>query len=223
MDKIRVLIVDDHPVFRKGLRQLLEGEESLQCIGTAENGEEVVKMAEELKPDVVIIDVDMPKMTGIEAAEQIKSIYPKTAVLVLSAYKYDHYIVNCIRAGASGYLLKTAPPEELISAICKVYEGLKVYDIDATSRILSKVVSENDKDHSVTVELHSRELEILELVAKGKTNKEISSLLSISDHTVGTHLTNIFNKLQVKSRTEAVLYALQQGLFSIDDVAPKSC
>lgn len=216
-----MIIVDDHPVFRNGLVQLLEARESIQCVGTAQDGEEAVKIAQELEPDVIVIDVDMPKMTGIEAAAKIKSLCPKTAILVLSAYKYDHYVISCIRAGASGYLLKTDPPEQLLSAIFKIHEGKKVYDIDTTSRILSNVVSENGSSKVVAVNLHPREIEILSLIAKGKTNKEISRLLLISDHTVGTHLTNIFSKLQVKSRTEAVLFALRQGFLTIDDVNPK--
>jgi len=221
MEKINILLADDHPLFRKALCQLLKRAGTFNCVAVAEDGEQAVKLAQEFVPDVVIMDVDMPKMTGIEATKSIKSSCPKTAVLILSAYKCDRYILSCIRVGASGYLLKTALPEDLIDAIHKVHSGKKVYDVDATSRILSRSVCSNDGKYPGSGELQSRELQVLKLIARGKTNKEISRQLGISDHTVGTHVAHIFRKLGVESRTEAALRALQQDYFTIDDVVDK--
>jgi len=137
MAKKRILVVDDHPLFRQALCRLLRGR-SFECM-VAEDGEEAIRLTGELSPDVVLMDVDMPKMTGIEAASQIKSSYPDTAVLILSAYDYDQYVTTCIEAGLNGYLLKTSPPGELINAIRMVLAGKSVFDSRVTSRILPKI------------------------------------------------------------------------------------
>jgi len=207
-------VVDDHPLFRQALCRLLRGR-SFECIAAAD-GEEAVRLAGELSPDVVLIDVNMPKMTRIEAARQIKSSYPDTAVLILSAYDYDQYVTTCIEAGLNGYLLKTSPPGELINAIRMVLAGKSVFDARVTSRILPKIAARKGKKEMGFDELHSREVEVLELAAKGMTNKEIADKLKITNHTVRNHLVNVFRKLGVQSRTAAVLVYLQCGLLSIN-------
>ncbi len=221
MGKIRVLIADDHPLFREGLCRLFQDEEGLECIAMAEDGEEAVKLTQELRPDVAILDVNMPKLTGIDAARQIKQTCPKTAVLMLSAYKYNHYVIASIQAGVDGYLLKNTPRSELIESIRMIHSGKGIFNIEAISKILRRLTSGTDSAESGANELRKRELEVLKLTARGMSNKQISSELNITDNTVGTHLVNIFRKLRVESRTEAALYALKEGLISTDDIASK--
>jgi len=220
MAKTRILVADDHPLFRQALCRLLRGR-SFECIAAAD-GEEAVRLAGELSPDVVLIDVNMPKMTGIEAARQIKSSYPDTAVLILSAYDYDQYVTTCIEVGLNGYLLKTSPPGELINAIRMVLAGKSVFDARVTSRILPKIAARKGKKEMGFDELHSREVEVLELAAKGMTNKEIANKLKITGHTVAAHLINAFRKLGVQSRTEAVLVAIQNGILDMPILASRT-
>lgn len=219
MKKIRVLVADDHPVFGEGLCRLLNHEKDLYCIGVAADGLEAVKLAKELHPDVALVDVSMPKMNGIEAAKQIKRICPTTVVLMLSAYKYQHYVRACIEARADGYLLKTTPRRELIYAIRMAYGGQGVFNLEATSNVLHGLASLKDKQRAGLCRLHSRELQVLKLAARGMGNKQIASELGITSNTVGSHFVNIFRKLRVESRTEAVLYALNEGFITMDDVA----
>lgn len=221
MEKIRVLVADDHPLFREGLSRLFQDEKDLECVATAEDGEEAVRLTQELCPDVAILDVNMPKLTGIDAARQIKNTCPKTAVLMLSAYKYNHYVITSIQAGVDGYLLKNTPRSELIEAIRMIHSGKGVFNLEAISKILRKLTSGKDSAKSGPNELRKRELEVLKLAARGMSNKQISSELNITDNTVGTHLVSVFRKLGVESRTEATLYALKEGLISTDDIASK--
>ena len=216
--KISVLVADDHPVFRNGLCTLLQSGEEFDCVATASDGEDAVRIAKEIRPDVAVIDVDMPKLSGIEAAKQIKAHNPSTAIVMLSAYRYDHYVLSSIRVGADSYMLKTIPPNELVDIIRKVSTGKKVYDIELTTNLLTKVVTSQDKESYKAIQLHKREIEVLMLAAKGKTNKDISVDLNISEHTVGTHLVNIYRKLGAESRTAATLKALQLGCFTIEDL-----
>ena len=218
MRKIRILIADDHPVFREGLLRVFEGIKSLQCVATAQDGEEAVRLSMEYLPDVAILDVNMPKITGIDAAKLIKKACPKTAVLMLSAYKYDHYIISSIKAGADGYLLKNTPHNELINAIHMVHSGEGVFNLEAVGRILRKMTASKGGADMAYPGLGRRELEVLKLAAKGMTNKKISLKLNISENTVGAHLANIFRKLEVESRTEAILCAMKMGLLKIDDM-----
>ena len=218
MEKIRILIADDHPAFREGLCQLLEGEEDLECVAMPEDGEEAVRLAKELRPDVAIIDVAMPKLNGIEATRQIKAAYPAIAILMVSAYGYESYILASLRVGAAGYLLKSASLRELISAIRLVHAGEGVFDLKSASRLISRVATEKVGERGGLEELHRRELEVLKLAAKGMRNKEIARKLVISERTVQTHLVNIFRKLEVGSRTEAVLHALKEGWLTLDDL-----
>lgn len=218
MKKIRVLVADDHILVREGLSRLLEKERDIECIALAEDGEEAVRIAGELLPDVAIVDVSMPKMNGIQALREIKQVSPDTAILILSAYKYDHYVSACLEAGANGYLLKkNLPSDGVAAAVRMIHRGDSVYDREATNTIIRRMTGK-EKTAANSAELGKREVEVLKLAFEGKTNKEIACKLGISSLTVGTHFVNIFKKLGVESRMEAVVYALRKGLFSIDDL-----
>ena len=218
MEKIRVLIADDHPAFREGLCQLIEHEEDLECVAKPADGEEAVRLAIELLPDVAIIDIAMPKLNGIEAARQIKAARPAIAILMVSAFGYESYILASLRAGAAGYLLKNAPLRELTNAIRSVHVGEAVFDLKAASKILRRLADDKGEKRGGLEELQPRELEVLRLAGKGMSNKEIAGELVLSERTVQTHLVNIFRKLGVGSRTEAVLHALREGWLTLDDL-----
>ena len=216
MEKIRLLIADDHPAFREGLSRLLEEEEDLECVATSADGEEAVKMVEELHPDVAIIDVSMPKLDGIKATEKIKAACPDTAVLMVSAFDYPSYVLASLKAGASGYMSKDRPLQELISAIRLVRGGDSILDLKATDTIVQCLIDSERGSKTGFDELQSRELDVIKLTAKGMSNKDIANELFISERTVQTHLINIFRKLGVNSRTQAVLYALRKGWITLD-------
>lgn len=221
MDKIRFLIVDDHPAFSKGLARMLEDEEDFECVGQASDGAEAINLARKLKPDIALIDVSMPKMSGIQAAKEIRKHYPKTAVIMLSAFDYEAYVLTSLRAGARGYILKTTPLEKLTSAIRLVRKGESVLDIKATDKLVQHLqprAFNGDGRGNISFDmLHPRELEVIDLTAKGLSNKEIANQLVISERTVQTHLVNIFRKLGASSRTQAVLYALKEGWIELGD------
>lgn len=211
MANIRVIVADDHHLVREALARTLDGAEGMECIGTAKDGAEIVKLAQKLLPDVAIIDVSMPGMDGIEATRRIKSTCPSTAVLILSAYKFEHYVVASIEAGADGYVLKSNMPSKgLVNAVRTVHDGASVLDREP-SELLRRLAIGKGKQEVNQGELGRRELQVLKLAAKGMSNKQIAIELHISDQTVGTHFVNIFRKLEVKSRMEAVLYALRKG------------
>lgn len=221
MENIRVLIADDHPIFREGLARLFRDEEGLECVGVAKDGEEALELTQRLQPDVAILDADMPKISGIDAARQIKKTCPNTAVLILSAYDYHYFVTAAIQAGVDGYLLKDTSRSELIQAIHMVRSGKGIFSLEATGEILLGTVAAASDTRLGFKGLHSREIEVLRLAAKGLGNKQIANELGIAENTVGTHLANIFRKLGVKSRTEAALLALKKGLFSLGDTAEK--
>jgi DNA-binding NarL/FixJ family response regulator len=217
---IRVMVVDDHPSFREGLARLLQKETDLEIIATLDDGLHALESVRVLKPDVVIMDISMPKMNGIEAAKQIREAFPETAILIVSAYNYPSYILQCLRAGVVGYLTKEASLRKIISTIRMIHAGDSVFDLKVTGNILRRLAGgkpEMNRDR----ELHPRELQVLSLTAKGKGNKEISNQLNISERTVQTHLVNIFRKMQVNSRTEAVIRALKEGWLVIDELMDK--
>ncbi len=218
MEKIKVMIVDDHPTFRDGLSRLLEEETDIEVVGTPGDGEQAIEAAVQLEPDVIIMDISMPKMNGIEATRQIKTNSPEMAIIIVSAYSYPSYIVAALRAGASGYLLKNAPLPELMKAVRLVYSGEGVFDMKITGGILRRLAADKSEKMKEGEELHPRELQVLNLAAKGGNNKEIADQLNISERTVQTHLVNIFRKLRVSSRTEAVLHALKEGWLTLDDL-----
>ena len=220
MAKIKVLIADDHAVVREGTRRILEQEPDMQVVGEAGDGEEAVNLATNLKPDVAIIDIAMPKLDGIEATKRIKAASPSINVLILSAYDDDQFIFSLLEAGAAGYLLKSIRSRELIDAIRAVYSGESVLHPSIARKVLNRFVSTSGKPDGQEPSgvLSDREMEVLKLAAKGLSNQDIAEKLCLSIRTVQGHLGHIFNKLQVGSRTEAVVRALKEGWVTLDDV-----
>jgi NarL family two-component system response regulator LiaR len=220
MSGIKVLLAEDHVITRQGMCRLLEEESDLAVVGEAGDGEEAVQMVTEMQPDVIIMDIAMPKLNGIEATRQIKLLCPSTAVLALSAYDDDEYVFGLLEAGAAGYLLKTANGDQLISAIRAVYKGEPVLDPIVARKVINRfrspsqmMGSERRPEH-----LSDREMDVMKLAAKGMSNKEIADELVLSKRTVEGHLRSTFNKLGVASRTEAVLYGLRKGWFALEDL-----
>ena len=220
MDTIRILLAEDHVVVRQGTRQLLEREPDFDIVGEAGDGEEAVRLASQLKPDVVIMDVAMPKLSGIEATKQIKASLPSTSVLVLTGYDYDEYIFSMLEAGAAGYLLKNVSGDELISAIRAVYSGEPMVHPTVLRKMMTRLKTPATTPAAVQalVPLSERELEVLKIAAKGMSNRDIAGELFISERTVQAHMRSIFNKLGVGSRSEAILYGLKRGWFSIEEL-----
>lgn len=218
MEKVRVLVVDDHPIVQEGLVRLLDSEPELECIGVASNGEEAVEMTRKLQPDVVLMDIAMPKMDGIEATKQIKLTSPKTVILALTAYGHDQFILACLKAGIDGYLLKNAPRSDIANAIMMAKSGSGVFNLRAAMGIIRGLVVREGKLETSYGTLHPREIEVLGLASRGFSNKQIAEELSISVNTVGTHMVNIFRKLNVNSRVEAILAALKGGIISSDEI-----
>ncbi len=220
MKTIKVLLAEDHVVVRQGTRQLLEREPDFEIVGEAGDGEEAIRLAKELKPDIIIMDVAMPKLSGIEATRQIKAFLPAVSVLVLTGYDYDEYIFSMLEAGAAGYLLKNVSGDELISAVRAVYAGEPMIH----PAVLRKVMTRFKEPPPDPVPVHAlsplseREMEVLKIAAKGMINRDIASKLFISERTVQAHMRSVLNKLGVGSRSEAILYALKKGWFSIDEL-----
>lgn len=219
MGKIRILLADDHVLVRQGTRELLEQEEDMEVVAEAGDGEEAVQLATRQRPDVAIMDIAMPKLNGIEATRQIKALRPATAVLVLTAYDDDQYVFALLEAGAAGYLLKDVHADELIKAIRAVHAGESVLHPAIARKVINRFAQPADRraEESTLDQLTERELEVLKLAAKGMTNREIASELVISVRTVQVHLSNVFSKIGVGSRTEAVLHALRQGWITLED------
>jgi NarL family two-component system response regulator LiaR len=220
MSSTTILLVDDHVLVRQGTRELLEHENDLRVVGEAGDGEEAVELAASLHPDVIIMDIAMPKMSGIEATRQIKSIQPDTAVLILSAYDDDQYVFALLEAGAAGYLLKDVPAHELVQAIRAVHAGESVLHPTIARKVINRFASPRQEAAATidTLHLSDREMEVLKLAAKGMTNMEIANELSLSVRTVQGHLSNIFSKMEVGSRTEAVIQALGKGWFTLEEI-----
>ena len=220
MDKIRILIADDHAVVREGTRQILEQEEDLEVVAEASDGEQAVRLTGDKKPDVVIIDIAMPNVDGIEATKQIKALYPSTTVLILSAYDDDQFVFNLVEAGAAGYLLKSVRGQELVDAIRAVFNGESVLHPTIARKVLNRLapVSGEPGGHRLLDMLSEREIEVLRLATRGLSNQSIAGELCLSLRTVQAHLGHIFNKLRVSSRTEAVVRALKEGWITLDDI-----
>lgn len=220
MGKIKMLLAEDHIVVREGTRELIQHEPDMEVVGEAGDGEEAVALTTKLHPDVVIMDIAMPKLNGIEATKQIKALHPNTAVLILTAYDNDQYIFALLEAGAAGYLMKNVRGSQLIDAVRAVYAGESVLHPTVARRVIGQLVSPTGGHAEVRVAepLSEREIEVLKLAARGISNKEIAQELYLSPRTVQVHLGNIFNKLGVASRTEAVLYALRRGWLTLEDL-----
>jgi two-component system response regulator NreC len=218
MTAINVLLAEDHIVVRKGLRSLLDAEAGIEVIGEADDGREAIKKARQLHPDVVVMDIAMPGLNGLEATRRIKKHFPRVEVLILTMHANEEYIFQILRAGASGYVVKQAAPEELVAAIRAVHQG----DSFLSPSISGKVIEEYVRRAEGMVEkdsydrLTSREREVLQLVAEGHSNREIAALLHISVKTVETHRANLMDKLDIHSAAELTQYAIHRGVISPD-------
>ncbi len=216
-DPIRVLLVDNHEIVRKGLRALLSTEEGIEAVGEAANGEEAVRLAAELEPSVVLMDLVMPVLDGIEATRQICAKDPEAKVLVLTSFGSDNKLFPAIRAGAVGYLLKDASPVDLIRAIRAAASGQSMLTGSIARRLLRELSGEQATgvDREVLTE---RELEVLRHLAHGLSNEDLGRRLFISEATVRSHVSNILSKLSLANRTQAALYALKEGIVSLDEI-----
>jgi DNA-binding NarL/FixJ family response regulator len=209
---IRVLLADDHVVVRAGIRQFLEQSADIQVVAEASNGQEACEMLENQKPDVAVLDIQMPLMSGIEVTRWIRTKRLSIGVLVLTAYDDEPYVQAVLQAGANGYVLKTAEPKEIVQGVRDVFHGKSVLDTALAQKLIAKL---SGRTETALIEpLTDRELQILNLTGKGFTNKAIGAQLGISDRTVQNHLANIFQKLNAESRTEAVMRAVSLGLIS---------
>ena len=211
---IRIVLADDHPIVRQGLAAVLSQEEDLEVVGQARNGLEAVAQALELHPDIILIDLQMPEMDGVEAIQKIKAETSDIGIIILTTYDSDDYIFRGIEAGARGYLLKDSPPEEVLKAIHTVHEGESLIQPRVASRLLDRF-SQLSQAPAAGEVLSSREVEVLQIIAKGAANKEIANELLIGESTVKTHVIHILNKLGVKGRTEAVAEAARRGIIQL--------
>jgi two-component system, NarL family, response regulator LiaR len=213
---IRVLLADDHAVVRAGIRQFLEFSEEIQVVAEAGSGAEALALIEQHQPDVAVLDIQMPEGSGIEVTRQVRARQPQVGVLILTAYEDDPYVIAVLKAGANGYVLKTASPGEIIQAVKDVYAGKSALDPTIMTRMLEHMLGTKTAQGEIVEELSERELQVLTLVGRGYTNKAIGVQLGISDRTVQGHLARIFNKLQASSRTEAVMRAVSLGWLPAD-------
>lgn len=214
MQKIRTLIADDHTIVRAGIRQFLESSSDIEVVAEAEDGEQAKSLIQTERPDVAVLDIQMPKATGIEVTRWAKANAQGVGILILTAFNDDPYVMAVLQAGANGYVLKTASPDAIIQAVRDVHAGKSVLDPSVTGALMTQLFS---KAETQSVEQPTeREMEVLHLAAKGFTNKAIGMQLGISDRTVQGHLAHVFDKLQASSRTEAVMRAVSLGWISQD-------
>jgi len=218
--KTRIVIADDHVILRQGMSSFLAQERDMEVVGEASDGEEAVRLVNLFKPDVVLMDIVMPKLTGVEATKLIKNANPSICILILTAYSDTHYVLGLLEAGASGYLLKSARSEEIIRAIRAVKNGESVLDPVATRKLLERVIklSRETPEDKVQGQLSPREIEVVRLAARGMSNRDIAEKLGLSMRTVKAHLSNIFNKMRCGSRTEAIVKGFREGYITLDDV-----
>ena len=214
---IRVLIADDHAILRKGIRALLSTEPDIEVVGETGDGLETVSQVGALRPDVILMDLVMPEMDGIEATRRITAEQPGVRILVLTSFAADDKVFPAIKAGALGYILKDSGPVDLVQAIHQVYRGQPSLEPSIALKVLQEL-SQPPKRRPTVDPLSERELEVLRLLAQGKSNREIAEQLVITELTVRTHVSNILGKLHLASRTQAALYALKEGLASVDDI-----
>ena len=214
--KIKVLVVDDHQLFREGIVTLLFSAENIEVIAQAEDGLDAIEKAKHYKPDVVLLDITMPRMNGIEATKKLKALMPGIKIVSLSMHSEKQYVKGVLEAGADGYLLKNCTHRQLTDAIQSVYDGKKYLSEDITGMVISGYLAPSNSEASEYEKLSVREKEIFHLFAEGKTTHEISDVLLISVKTVNTHKQNILVKLELKSNTDIVKYALKNGLINLD-------
>jgi NarL family two-component system response regulator LiaR len=215
-----ILIVDDHPLLREALIKAVSTQKDMEVVGEAGNGEEAIRLASKLKPDIIVMDIMMPYMDGIEACRQIKKIAPDIAILILTAYDDDNYVIGLLEAGAAGYLLKSASGQDLIEAIRAIRAGESVLHPSIIEKLVKHAILKSvDKEEPRISELLSnREIEMLRLLATGMNNKQIADKLCLSLRTIKTHMSNIFTKMNVASRSEALVEALRSGLINLEDI-----
>jgi NarL family two-component system response regulator LiaR len=217
----RVLLVDDHAVVRKGLRALLEREPDIEVVGEAEDGEQAAHMVERLRPQVILMDLEMPRMGGIEATSRISQAWPDTRIVVLTSHAAEEDVFPALKAGAQGYLLKHSAPEDVLSAIRQAQRGETVLHPTIARMVLQELNRPPQPRQAATTDpLSERELEVLRLLARGMSNQEIADSLVVGEATVRSHVSAILRKLQLASRTQAALYALREGLASLDETNP---
>lgn len=212
MKKISILIADDHPVVRDGLQTILETQDEFKILGSVQNGIEVINQTKVLNPDIILLDLEMPEMDGVETLKELRSLNSQSKVIVFTAYDTDDRIMSAIRAGAKGYLLKGVPREDLFNAIKIVFRGETLLQPVVARKLMEQM--SGDRDH-IKPHLTKREMDVLNLLGQGKLNKEIAQDLSISERTAKFHVSSIFKKLDVQNRTEAVTKAAQVGLIDI--------
>jgi len=215
---IRVLLVDDHAVVRKGLRALFEREPGIEVVGEAEDGEQAVRTVERLRPDVILMDLEMPGMGGVEATRQISESHPEAKIVVLTSHAAEEDVFPALKAGALGYLLKHSAPDDVLRAIRQAYRGETVLHPAIARMVLQELNRPPQPRQSPTADpLSGREIEVLRLLARGMSNQEIADTLVVGEATVRSHVSAILRKLQLASRTQAALYALREGLASLSD------
>lgn len=216
-EKVKIIIVDDHPLVREGLRKILEMESELEVIDEAGDGQGAINVCRERKPDVVLMDINMPGTNGIEATRVIKREFPQMGVIALTIHEEEEYVLELVRAGVSGYVLKDIAPAKLVETIKAVSKGHSVIDPLITNKIFGEInrLSRNRRTKEDWENLTEREMDVLRLISQGRSNKEIARTLSISEKTVKNHITNIFRKLQVDDRTQAVLFAIKHRLVEL--------
>jgi len=218
MKNIKILLAENHIVVREGIRELIQHEEDMEVIGEASDGEEAVKMVNQLEPDVVLMDISMPGLNGIEATREIKESHPAVRVLVLTAYDNEEFIYAILEANAAGYLLKNVRGQELLNSIRAVFEGESILHTSIAKKVLQRLQhGRDDKDLKRKDFLSRRELEVVKLGARGLFNKEIAYELSLSERTIQTHWRNIFIKLGASSRIEVITHSLKRGWITLDD------
>lgn len=227
MDKIRVLIADDHPIFRQGVRGILESEPDMDIVAEASDGKQAISLARALAPDVVLVDINMPGVDGVEVARTIKLFLPRTGIIVMTAYDDEEQLFRSIKVGAAGFYLKDVPPHELIDAIRRVSGGEYLINESVLTKplVASRVLKQfrdlamvGQEVEPLFVPLSAREIEVLDYIARGNSNKEIARALKISDQTVKNHITSILRKLAVNDRTQAVVYALRRGWIKMQEL-----
>lgn len=207
-DKIKIIIVDDHPIVRDGLNAVLSTQKDFEVIGEAGNGEEAIKLYQNLKPDVILLDLEMPVIDGLETINKLTVTNPEVKIIVLTVFDTDDRIISAIKAGARGYLIKDEPRDKIFNAVRVVYQGGSLID----PLMISKIINKNDNDNKNEEKLTEREMEVLKLMSEGLLNKQISGQLFISERTVKFHVSSILTKLNAGNRTEAVSIAVHKGL-----------
>ncbi|MFN8492011.1 MAG: response regulator transcription factor [Caldilineaceae bacterium] len=211
MSRVRLLLADDHRMFRQGLRELIERKTKFEVVGEARTGREVLAQVDELRPDIILLDIQMPELDGISVARQLATSHPEIKIIMLTMYRQDQHLIDAIKAGVKGYLLKDADAEELLNVIQRVEKGESALDPSLTARVF-EVVRRPAAVQGLVEPLTERELDILRLVAAGHDNRTIAAQLYLAEKTVGNRLSEIFQKLNVTNRTQAALVAIQRGL-----------